>query len=280
MEMGRTKIMERNSMNLSKYAANVTSQFGEDGIIAEIIRVLGDDLPKYCVEFGAWDGKHLSNTWTLVANHGWSVCYVEADRQRYLNLKRSHADNPRVTAINAYVTDRSVPETSLRSLLKRADAPHRIGILSIDIDGNDYNVWRDLDEFQVDVVVIEYNYTIPPDVEYIDDGGRAFMGSSALALERLARSKGYSLVACTIANCIFVRDSLFPKFDISDNSVATLMPGDGLTFLSRNFAGEVIFSSRNVVEPMVGFIGYRRWRKWASILLRRKRSFRYIGEEY
>jgi hypothetical protein len=268
-------------MNLSQYASNITSQFGEDGILAEIVRILGADLPTYCVEFGAWDGKHLSNTWSLVSRHGWSVCYVEADRDRYLSLKRSHEDNPRVTAINAFVTDRSVRETSLQvPLLEGANAPRRIGILSIDIDGNDYNVWRDFDGFETDVVVIEYNYTIPPDVEYIDDGGKAFMGSSALALDRLARSKGYSLVACTIANCIFVRDVLFPRFDIQDNSVAALMPRDGLTFLARNFAGEVVFSSRTVVEPMIGAIGYRKWRKWLKLLLKRKSSFRYLGEDY
>ena len=267
-------------MDLSLYASNTTSQFGEDGIIAEIVRVLGDDLPTYCVEFGAWDGKHLSNTWSLVSRHGWNVCYVEAERERYLNLKRSHADNPRVTAINAFVTDRSDPETSLQSLLEGVGAPRRIGLLSIDIDGNDYNVWRDFDGFEVDVVVIEYNYTIPPDVEYIDDGGKALMGSSALALDRLARSKGYSLVACTIANCIFVRDALFPLFDIPDNSVATLMPREGLTFLARNFAGEVVFSSRTVVEPMIATIGYRKWRKRVKLFLKRKNSFRYLGEDY
>ena len=64
-------------MNLSQYANNVTSQYGEDGIIAEIIKTIGDDIARYCVEFGAWDGNHLSNTWSLVNDHGWGVCYIE-----------------------------------------------------------------------------------------------------------------------------------------------------------------------------------------------------------
>lgn len=274
------QVIKEDQMNLSTHAENITSQFGEDGIIAEIIRIIGDDIPKYCVEFGAWDGKHLSNTWTLVNQQGWGVCYVEAERQRYLNLKRSYANNPKVTAINAFVTDNSVPETTLKVLLKDAEAPAKIGVLSIDIDGNDYNVWRDFTGFEVDVVVVEYNYTIPPDVEYIDDGGKAKMGASALAMTKLAGQKGYSLVACTIANCIFVRDELFPKFNLADNSVATLMPRDGLTFLARNFAGEVVFSSKTVVEPMIGFIGYRTLRKWVKLLLKGKKTFRYLGEEY
>lgn len=267
-------------MDLSNYAQNTTSQFGEDGIIAEIIRIIGDDIPKYCVEFGAWDGKYLSNTWILVNDQGWGVCYVEAERQRYQHLKNSYLANSKVTTINAYVTDNNFLETSLSKLLKGAGAPLHMGILSIDIDGNDYNVWRDFNDFKVDIVIIEYNYTIPPDIEYVDDGGRANMGSSALSLTKLAHQKGYKLVACTIANCIYVRDELFPKFNLLDNSVSTLMPKSGLTFLARNFAGEVVFSSKTVVEPMIGFIGYRTLRKWLRLLLKRKKTFRYLGEKY
>lgn len=267
-------------MSLSQYAKNVTSQFGEDGIIAEIIKIIGDDIAKYCVEFGAWDGKHLSNTWSLVHDHGWGVCYIESVRQRYLSLKQRHSRNSKVTTINALVTDSSVPDTSLSALLRKARVPESIGLVSIDIDGNDYHVWRDFHGFKVDVVVIEYNYTIPPDVEYVDEGGKAFMGSSALALVNLAKSKGYSLVACTITNCIFVRKELYPKFNIADNSVDVLMPREGLTFVARNFAGEVVFSSKAVLGPMIGFIGYRRLRKWIKLLLRWKKSFRYLGEKY
>ena len=267
-------------MNLSQYANNVTSQFGEDGIIAEIIKTIGDDIAKYCVEFGAWDGNHLSNTWSLMNDHGWGVCYIESDRRRYLDLKQRHSQNSKVTAIKALVTDSSVPNTSLSVLLRKAGVPERIGVVSIDIDGNDYHVWRDFQGFTVDVVVIEYNYTIPPDVEYVDEGGKAFMGSSALALVNLAKSKGYRLVACTIANCIFVRNEHYPKFNIADNSVEVLMPREGLTFVARNFAGEVVFSSKTVLGPMIGFIGYRTLRKWIKLLIRRKKSFRYLGEEY
>ena len=267
-------------VDLNKFTGNVTSQFGEDGIISEIIRTIGKDMPKYCVEFGAWDGKHLSNTWDLVNRFGWGVCYIEANRKRYLDLKKSNDDNPRVTAINAYVSDNTILGTTLESLLRRAGAPYEIGLLSIDIDGNDYNVWRDFDGFDVNVVVIEYNYTIPPFIEYVDEGGKAFMGSSALSLTKLARQKGYSLVACTIANCIFVKDSLFPLFELQDNSVEALMPSEGITFLARNFAGEVVFSSKKIVEPMIKFIGYGKLRKWIKLLFKGKKTFRYLGEKY
>jgi hypothetical protein len=64
-------------------------------------------------------------------------------------------------------------------------------LLSIDIDGNDYNVWRDLSGYTVDIVVIEYNYTFPPWFEYVDDGGHQNLGSSAQSLVLLGALKGY-----------------------------------------------------------------------------------------
>jgi hypothetical protein len=267
-------------MKLSDYSNNINSQYGEDGILAEIIRVIGADMPKNCVEFGAWDGKHLSNTWALVTNSSWKVIYIEADERRFNSLKLSTIDNSNICAINAFVTDGSKPENSLRTLLESVDAQTHIGILSIDIDGNDYNVWRDFNGFDVSVVVIEYNHTIPFNVEFVDDGGRSFMGSSALALTKLARQKGYSLVACTLANCIFVRDDLFAKFRISDNSVETLMPKDGITYVCRNFAGEVVFSQKQIVEPIVKLIGYRRIKKWFKHLVKGRKSFHYLGDKY
>lgn len=263
-------------MDLRSYASNVTSQFGEDGIIGEILQIIGSEVPKFCVEFGAWDGRHLSNTWTLINHQGWSGCLIEAHPGRYKTLQRTYSTNPKVTTLNALVTDRSAPDTSLNQLLDSIDAPKSMGLLSIDIDGNDYNVWRDFDLFTPAIVVIEYNYTIPPTVEYIDDGGRSFMGSSALALNLLARSKGYRLVACTIANCIFVRHDLSEKFGDYNDTVDALMPRDGLTFFARNFAGEVVLSSDNVAGPMIKFIGYRSPRKWVKFGLGR-RTFHYLG---
>lgn len=267
-------------MKLSDFSNNINSQYGEDGILAEIIRVIGAELPKNCVEFGAWDGKHLSNTWALVSNSNWKVIYIEADKRRFNSLKHSTFDNPNICSINAFVTDDSTPENSLRVLLEGVSAPKNIGILSIDIDGNDYNVWRDFNGFDVSVVVIEYNHTIPSNVEFIDDGGRSFMGSSALALTKLARLKGYSLVACTLANCIFVRDDLFVKFPITDNSVDALMPKEGITYVCRNFAGEIVFSQKQVVEPIVKLIGYKRLKKWFKYLVIRRKSFHYLGDKY
>jgi len=70
--------------DLSAFAANVHSQYGEDGILSEIYRRLGVTAG-FFVEFGAWDGMHLSNSYALV-EAGWSGCYIEGDPDRFRTL--------------------------------------------------------------------------------------------------------------------------------------------------------------------------------------------------
>ena len=92
-------------INLKDFAFNNFSQNGEDGIIQEILRRLG--LQKYknnwCVEFGAWDGIHLSNTFNLV-QQGWNAVYIEGDKSRYKDLIKTSKKNPKILPINAFVS--------------------------------------------------------------------------------------------------------------------------------------------------------------------------------
>ena len=62
---------------LQKFRQNVTSQRGEDGIIMEIFETVGR-TNEYCVEFGAWDGKHFSNTWNLLKNNNSTLTQKES----------------------------------------------------------------------------------------------------------------------------------------------------------------------------------------------------------
>jgi len=77
-------------MSLLNYRKNIHSQNGEDGILEYIFDKLKASLPeeKWCVEFGAWDGKHLSNTFKLVEN-GWNGVYIEGDDIKFSDLFRN-----------------------------------------------------------------------------------------------------------------------------------------------------------------------------------------------
>ena len=87
---------------LLSYMRNVTSQAGEDGIIEKIFEIIKEN-DKWCVEFGAWDGKKSSNTWNLITNKGWFGVLLECDSERYKQLLMTYKDNPKVTCINNFV---------------------------------------------------------------------------------------------------------------------------------------------------------------------------------
>jgi hypothetical protein len=206
-----------NSSNwLAKYASNTFSQFGEDGIIEKIFSLL-PDVSKWCVEFGAWDGKHFSNTHLLLSHEGWSGVLIEADPYRFKELCQTYNDNKRVTCLNKMVSFDG--ENILDNILSHTSIPEDFDLLSIDIDGNDFHVWESLVDFRPKVVIIEFNNTIPNRIEFVQEANYSVnQGCSLLSLYKLARNKGYELVAVTDFNAFFVDAAYFPLFEIVDNS--------------------------------------------------------------
>ena len=229
-------------LNLRTKALNVTSQHGEDGIIGEIFRNIGT-RSKCCVEFGAWDGKYLSNSWKLWHDEGWSAVLVEGEKDRHAALVADLALYPKVSAVCAFV--RAEGDNSLDAILERAGIGIAIDLLSIDVDGDEYYIWQGLRKFQPRVVVIEHNPTIPPEMDLVQKSGEYF-GASAGSLVRLAHEKGYQLAACTETNCIFVTQEDFPKLGFPEPSIASIFPRSGLAYLVNAYDGR-IFLTRNPV---------------------------------
>ncbi len=210
---------------LLKYARNVNSQFGEDGIIEHIFGVLKPES-KMCVEFGAWDGKHFSNCNNLVENHGWGGVMIEADAGRFPALQKTYAGYPSVSCVNRLVHFDG-PNSLDAILAERPSIPQSFGLLSIDIDGNDYHIWESLRNFTPDVVVIEFNPTVPNDVIFVQDRSMSVtQGSSLLAFVMLGYEKGYKLAVCTDTNAFFVRKDKFPLLGVTNNSIWALYKPD------------------------------------------------------
>ena len=202
---------------LLKYSKNVTSQDGEDGIIEHIVKTLALEN-SYCVEFGAWDGKFFSNCFNLIEHNGWSGTMIEANFNKYQELAQTYAGNQKVTCINRFVQFDS--PNSLDDILDEVHAPKDIGVLSIDIDGNDYYVWKSIQRYQPELVVIEFNPTVPNDVIFVQERAHnVIQGCSLLALILLGREKGYELICCTRWNAFFVKKEKYPLFGISDNLI-------------------------------------------------------------
>jgi len=117
METQNSRNMQKQidtNLPFDKYRSNIYSQNGEDGVIAEILKRLNLFSAKnWCVEFGAWDGKHLSNTFALVEQNNFNAIYIEGDERKYRDLLDTAHSYPRIIPILAYVDRQSSDEKSL-----------------------------------------------------------------------------------------------------------------------------------------------------------------------
>lgn len=189
---------------LVKYRRNVHSMSGEDGVIAEIMRRLGTAKGWFC-EFGALDGKHASNCYRLL-RRGWSGVMIEGDPSHYSSLAHRAAKFPgRLHVLERYVSHIHGHPDCLDAILSETPIPKDFEILSIDIDGYDYQVWKTLVAYRPVLVIIEVDSSILPGVMSVYGEAAAGRGTSFSAMLELGRSKGYELVAHT-GNMFFVRD--------------------------------------------------------------------------
>ena len=241
---------------LASFARNITSQNGEDGLLEEIFRRLGDKN-RWCLEVGAWDGTHLSNTCAFWRDHGWSAVLIECNDESFAGLKNNTHDFPNVRVFHRRVT--TAGGDSLDAILKEAGAPQDVDLVSIDVDGNDYYVLESLQTFTPRVIIIEHNPTIPPEVEVVQkpDAPRARFGASAGALVVLARKKGYGLAANTWCNCIFVRDTEFSRLGYTPLDITKTFSREGLVYLMNCYNGKLFLNQSPVYSGIK-----RSWYSW------------------
>jgi hypothetical protein len=196
--------------NLTPYEFRVFSQNGEDGVIAEILRRIGVGN-RFFVEFGI-GGAIEGNCVFLADVLGWSGVFAEPELDAFAQLERKYHANPHVTTIRALITQDNVEDW-----FTSANIPTEFDVLSIDVDGNDYWIWRAIDHYSPRIVVIEYNGSLdlhsqvvqPPDAT-ARWTGTEYYGASLSALRTLGETKGYSLAHTDLCgvNAFFVRSDL------------------------------------------------------------------------
>lgn len=221
---------------LVDFAENAYSQFGEDGIIKKIFETIGA-RSKVAIEFGAWDGFHLSNTANLWANNEWKGILIEGDEKRFHDLQVSvHKYN--CVAINAWVGIHK--KDSLEAILQKNNIDIKnIDLLSIDVDGNDYHIFESLKSIRPRVIICEYNPTIPVHYDvYAPYYSENNFGCSVGALMRIAEKKGYKLVALTTVNAFFVLKEDFAKFKAFETDLRLININDGYITLVTTYDGE------------------------------------------
>jgi hypothetical protein len=225
------------SKRLNKHEYQVFSQNGEDGIIQEIFNRI-ETTNKYFIEFGVQNGLECNSTNLLYK--GWSGLWIEADASEFKEINarfNDMTDGGRLVVKNEFITAENI-----ESYFDSANAPMEPDLLSIDIDYNDYHIWKAISKYKPRAVVIEYNSIFRPDTHFVVpyNSNRvwdktSYFGASLLALQKLGEEKGYCLVGCvfTGSNAFFVRKDL----------VADLFQGP--------------FTAENHYEPNRDFLYYK-----------------------
>lgn len=198
-----------------KYAKNIFSQNGEDGILVYLIEKLEITKGSIC-EFGSWDGIYLSNCYNVWKTKNLFYTMIEADQDRHLEsvnfFRNKNYDNYEI--INKFVEDEG--ENSLDYILKNIstrDYQENFQILSIDIDSADYSILEKLNDHKPSILIIECNpyLTFEEIINNIE-------GSSYQSISKLCIQKGYTPVVYTL-NCIAIRNDLIHKLDIIPDSI-------------------------------------------------------------
>lgn len=189
----------------------VFSQFGEDGILQYLIREAGITRRETTfVEFGVQSYSE-SNTRFLLMNDHWRGLIIDGSKQ-YMDSIRNQDIYWRhdLTAVDAWIN-----RENINQLIGDAGFSGDIGILSVDIDGNDYWVWERIEVVNPVIIVVEWNsvfgsdhaISIPYDPAFQREKAHysnLFWGASIAAFEHLAARKGYALLGSnTVGNNLF-----------------------------------------------------------------------------
>jgi hypothetical protein len=207
------------------------SQNGEDGILLFIFSLIGTTNKKV-LEICAGNGE-TNNSANLIVNHGWEGYLFDGDAENvksgtafFKNCLDTKSWSPKFR--QAWIT-----RDNINDLVSSANLSGEIDLLSLDIDGNDYWIFKALDVVQPRVVIAEYQQAWGPDIavtqRYEEDfslkdyqsknPGPVFIGPSLRALVNLADQKGYRLVGYErkCFNAVFIRqgiaEDIFPAID-------------------------------------------------------------------
>jgi len=234
--LNQGKILEelysiKKAENLSEYEWGVFSQWGEDGIIQFLIREV-EIQNKTFIEFGVEDFSE-SNCRYLLISSDWQGFVIDGSDENIRQLQNSYFYwRHDLQSMAAFVDKENINE-----LLKKSGFNRDLGILSVDIDGNDYHILKAINVFEPRIVISEFNpyfgteraVSVPYDPKFCRTEkhySNLYFGASIRAIEFVLNEKGYTLIGTgmTGSNAYFVRNdliterlSLFAKNSINFN---------------------------------------------------------------
>lgn len=238
----------RDIQNIHEAEFKVFSQWGEDGIIQWISAKLPPPPVRSFIEFGV-ENYQESNTRFLLMHDNWRGLVIDGSNSNIDFIRKApYYWRHDLTAVSAFIT-----RENINKIFADNGFTGEIGILSIDVDGNDYWIWEAINSVLPQVVICEYNSIYGADkkvvIPYREDfmRGKAhcsnlYFGASIAALIELGRKKGYSCIGSNSAgnNIFFVRDCYKDLFNIMSSRQAYI---ESKFRESRNEKGKLSFSA-------------------------------------
>ena len=202
---------------INQHEFGVYSQNGEDGILLYIYSQVGTTNRAF-VEFGIQDGREC-NSANLAINFGWHGLLMELTEHDVLSAREYYKAMLGERQADVKIRQQLVTAENINGILKEEQVVPEPDLFCIDIDSNDYWVWKAIDAVRPRVMIVEYNPVYGPTrsltIPYQQGAFNRFdwhfsgfyFGASLTALTYLGEEKGYVLVGCdsTGTNAIFVR---------------------------------------------------------------------------
>lgn len=195
------------------------SQHEEDGILLYIYSLIGTTNKK-SVEICAGNGIEC-NTANLIINHRWIGLLCDGKEENIKEAKQFYTANPDTKYWPPTIKKEWITKGNVNTIIEQNNFNGEIDLLSLDIDGIDYWLWKEISVISPRVVVLEFNHLWGPEtsvtVPYKDDFiaehtklGCFYFGASLQAFVKLGREKGYRLVGSNAiaTNAFFIRNDI------------------------------------------------------------------------
>jgi|SRR6185437_10656966 len=245
---------KKNLSSIAEAEFKIFSQWGDDGIIQYLINAI--EMPKTFVEFGV-QNYYEANTRFLLINDNWSGLIIDGSKENIESVyQQDICWRFDLKAVDAFITAENI-----NNLISSNGFSGEIGLLSVDIDGNDYWVLKSIEVISPVVIIVEYNSTFGSEryisIPYEPDFFRTkahfsnlYWGASLPAFCHLCDEKGYTLIGCNSNgnNAYFVRNDKIgslPKPTIAEAFVNSKFrdsrgPTGAFTYLDKNQQLEMI----------------------------------------
>jgi hypothetical protein len=235
---------DKNIINFKDINFSIFSQTNEDGILLYLFSILGTSN-RFCLDI-AFANPIGANSTNLLCNLGWKgllICAEESEVKfshyffsQYPGLHPYEIKKSSIKILNKFITKENINTT-----LMKHGVPKEIDLFSLDIDGVDYWIWKNLDHTSPRVVLVEYNPFLGQEkaltVPYVENFKKTsdfLYGATLLAFNNLAKNKGYTLVGLNRYgfNAFFVRNDVL--------EIASILLEDLKYNINTNLMGDFI----------------------------------------